>query len=314
MLTNLLLLLDHFEKSCQKLSYLPVGDDISFPSEILRDIPHKANQQEDLISNVGDVFTFSVMEQLPKLENQSLCQKFKFYAIKCMNMPSDAYRKSWKIMNNYFAIFQEIPANQFVTCVVPLPHFNTYYRTSVREAHLNFLNSKSKTVDLAQLLYKKESLFMQLSLNQFREPNIWKQGDGMLAILLQYKWRTFIRTRFLLICAIHLVYYISYSTGVQFALEMYSYDSTSKDRSIIANGWHLTSIILFFCSGFLLFLQECTQMPRSRLFIYYFASGYNYIDLAAIFIPFFTFLQLVLNWDYFVNNLFIDSKQMCMWI
>lgn len=294
---------DHYVKSSLKLSYLPVAGNFLLSQEIPQEIQYKASLQEDLITNVGDLSAFTALEQIPKLGAQHYGQKFNFYTIRRMKKPFHAMMEIWRTCIDYFTIVQEIPTNQLVPCIVPLSHFNTYYTSTVREAHVNFTNSKSKNVASAQSPFKKESLFMQLSLNQYHEPNIWKQGDDVMAILLQYKWRAFIRHRFLLICAIHLVYYVSYSTGVQFALEMYNYDSSSEERSIAANSRHVTSIVLFFCSGYLLLQQEFRQIPKNRKFIYYLNSWFNYVDLAAIVIPFFVFLQMVLNWDYFVSVL-----------
>lgn len=286
---------EHYQRSCQKLSYVPIGDNVLLPSEKHLDVPYKAIQQEDLLSNIGDVFVFSAMEQLPRLEYQRISQKFECYTASYILKPWHAMKKMWGSITNHFTSSEKIPEHQLVTCVVPLPHFNTYYRTTVREAHLSFINAKSKSVEQERLPYKKKSLCMLLSLDQSSEPNTWKQGDDVMVILLQHKWKTFIRHRFYFIFALHIVYYVTYCVGIQFALEVFAYDITNVESSVSANSHHLVCVIIYLISATALLLLEINQIPKSLKFLSYFKNGYNHVDILAIVFPFINFLQLILG-------------------
>lgn len=141
---------------------------------------------------------------------------------------------------------------------------------------------------------------MQLSLHQYDEPNIWNQGNDVMVLLLQHKWKTFVRHRFYFIFALHIVYYITYSVGIQFALEVFNYDIANAERSIAANSHHLACVIMYFVSAALLLSLEINQIPKNSKFLNYFKNGYNHVDILAIALPFVNFIQLILGLNYFV--------------
>lgn len=119
--------------------------------------------------------------------------------------------------------------------------------------------------------------------------------------MLQYKWKTFIRKRFIGVCLIHVVYYVSYCTGVLFANEMYGYDSANEGRSLTADNKHIVSLFIMFLSGFSLFFQEVRQIYFSQKKMDYFRSWFNYVDLLAFIFPLVTVFQMVFNGNYFVS-------------
>lgn len=274
------------------------------PSELPGHISYNADLgvSESFVANIGNMNYFSAMEQISKLKPQSLDKNS--YNVKDGFI--SAILGIWTTISLFFRLFKDAhtkSSNQFTTCVVPLPYFNTYYRTTVRDAFLDQSSTtNTKKSDSARSTYRRESAFLRLALNQHSEPNIWKQGDDVMVLLLQFKWTAFIQYRFYGIFAIHIVYYITYCIGVQFALENFNYDSTSIERSIGANSNHLACVILFFIAGTILLSLEINQVPKSSKFLNYFKYWYNYIDLAAIAFPLINFLQLTLDLDYFVSD------------
>jgi hypothetical protein len=122
----------------------------------------------------------------------------------------------------------------------------------------------------------------------------------VLEAMLDYKWKTFIRKKFAIICFIHSAYYISYCTGVLFAKEMYGYNSTDEERRLSSSHQHIASISILLFFGLIFFIQEARQIFHTKM--NYFSSGYNWVDCLALVLPLITFFQLVFNGDYFVSR------------
>jgi hypothetical protein len=175
-------------------------------------------------------------------------------------------------------------------CIIPLPHFSSYS---------NFPEDrpKSKLHNNDIIPYKNDSLFTQIASNQ-NTVNLFRQSDTVFDILLQYKWKTFVRWRFwFVICAIHATYYITYSTGVLFAQDLYGYIPGGS----ITNPGHIISIILMSGAGLVFIFQEFSQFLHAQSPLDYFITGFNWLDISAFVFPLVTLLQLTYNWEYQVN-------------
>ncbi|KAG2229373.1 hypothetical protein INT48_000910 [Thamnidium elegans] len=123
----------------------------------------------------------------------------------------------------------------------------------------------------------KGSPFIRTVLNR-RGNSIFKQKDTVFEISLEYKWKEFVRTRFILICFIHALYYISYSTGVLFS------------RSLYVKGTE---------NEFDMKHPEIRQFIKTPNMMHYILSGYNWVDFAAFAFPAYTVLQSLLGLEHF---------------
>ncbi|KAI7895160.1 uncharacterized protein EV154DRAFT_34774 [Mucor mucedo] len=307
-LTEALLLLqeegnsDLLLSSSQKLSYLEIEKDKLgvLESEISHVMNVKALKKE-YISSFRNLETHAIMEQITKYSNFQLI----FYKIKCIYHHSDFYneafndirkkvRRFWRlnIRNNWRKLFMQSRKEGkklSKVCVVPLPHFNSYSNfPEDRPRNTNYGISNVNT-------HKDSSAFVRVALDQ-NSNNIFRQGDTVLEVMLQYKWREFARWRFVGICAVHVVYYISYSTGVLFAEELYE---QSSERYVIKDPGQIISVTLMCLSVSLLILQEIRQFWKTHSRLDYFFSGYNWIDISAFVFPIFTLIQLICGWDNF---------------
>lgn len=122
-------------------------------------------------------------------------------------------------------------------CVVPLPHLNSYANFPEDRPPSTIYENGNYIIP-----YKKYSAFTQVASNQDRV-NVFRQGNTVLEILLEYKWKRFIKWRFwCVICTVHIVYHITYSTGVFFSQELYSF--APGESSVPNNTLHLMSIML----------------------------------------------------------------------
>lgn len=267
--------------------------------------------QKEYISSIRNLETHAIMEQITKYSKFQLF----LYKIKCFYYHSNFYnetfndtrktiRRFWRlrVRNNWRKMFEESrkePKKLSKVCVVPLPHFNSYS---------NFPEDRPKNIkyDIDNIqIHKKNSAFVRVALDQHNN-NIFRQGDTVLEVMLQYKWKQFARWRFVGICAIHAVYYVSYSTGVLFAEELY--DHNPEEEYVIKAPGQIVSVTLMCLSVSALILQEIRQFWKTHSRLDYFFSGYNWIDIAAFVFPIFTLVQLVCGWDNFVSQEYSQNQ------
>lgn len=273
--------------------------------------------RKEYVSNIRNLECHSTIEQIRKYRLKwDIFSYYIAYKLRMLIMRNsksgsalDSLKITWRRIKYFFLRLFGISQrqghkNRTQICVVPLPYFNTYNILLEDRFH----NSTETTKVLGCITkkkhgktYKSRSDFIAIASGQDSN-NIFRQGDTVLEVMLQYKWRKFLRIRFVGICLIQATYYISYCTGVLFAFEMYGYDSTNEERLITSNGKHLASIIIAFISGSVLLGQEINQVIKSKRVFDYLKSGYNWVDLAAFVFPLVTFFQLILNMDKFVSS------------
>lgn len=261
--------------------------------------------QKEYISSLRNLETHATMEQIDKYSGFSLfifrlekmvyqwdrLNRLKnFIEIACRYYKKQLFKKS-----------QKEPRGSAKVCVVPLPHFNTY-------SNLPEDRPKNLKYDVDSLItYKKQSAFIRVAIDQ-NANNIFQQGDTVLEVMLQYKWEQFGRWRFWCIYAIHIIFYVSYATGVLFPQELYGYES--GPFKIQAPG-QIASVVLMCVSVLVLIIQEFRQFLKTRSVYNYFSSGYNWVDMAAYAFPIFTLLQLRFGWPYFVSKTMYCFCEMC---
>ncbi|KAG2229374.1 hypothetical protein INT48_000911 [Thamnidium elegans] len=155
-------------------------------------------------------------------------------------------------------------------------HYKDVVNFSNMEPHTIREELKSYTQAEWRLLKRKKDSSI-MALNR-RSNTIFKQGDTIFEVSLEYKWKTFARTRFILICFIHALYYISYSTGVLFSRSLYATETENE---------------------FDMQHPEIRQFFITPYKMHYILSGYNWVDIAAFIFPAITVLQSLLGWDHF---------------
>lgn len=257
--------------------------------------------KKEYVSRIRNLETQAIMEQIQTYSYYQLI----FYKIRRLYFDyyiSSEFKKDVGfyyrvyIRNNFRKLFKKSrndPKKLSKVCVVPLPHFNSY--SSFPEDRPR--NYSPDNVDI--ITYKDNSAFVRLAIDQDSN-SIFRQGDTVLEVMLEYKWRQFARWRFVIIYAIHLIYYVSYSTGVLFSQELYDHDP-DKDFLINAPG-QIISVALMGLSIFVLLAQEIRQFWKTQCRLDYFISCYNWIDIASFVFPMITLLQLIYRWDYFVSQ------------
>ncbi|KAG2230414.1 hypothetical protein INT48_007256 [Thamnidium elegans] len=142
-----------------------------------------------------------------------------------------------------------------------------------------------------------ESAFTRIASNQ-RTNNIFRQG-GTFEALLNYKWKTFAKRKFAMICFIHALYYVSYCTGVLFSRVLYV--KGPENELDMKHPGHLASLAIMGLSLSILIIQEFRQFLNTMNKMSYLASGYNWVDIAAFGFPIFTVFQSLLEWDHFAE-------------
>lgn len=261
--------------------------------------------QKESISSIRSLESHATMEQIKKYEGpfpiqvyhirkrwrrcigQSIWWKdFKkpfvtFYKFKIRNPLRKSFIKSKKEAKQLSKV-----------CVIPLPHFNSY--SSFPEDR----PKNTKLDDGKVIPYKKNSAFVSVASDQ-HDNNMFRQGDTVLEVLLEYKWQNFARKKFIWICLIHTVYYISYCTCVLFAPELYGINL--EDDFVWDHPGQIVSLILMISSLFILVFQEIRQFIKTQDRIDYFLSGYNWVDICSFVFPLITLMQLAFNWPHFVS-------------
>lgn len=230
----------------------------------------------DLEADFRHMASLSTEEELPKIGSMKTIKKF-------INWFSPVTSYLWKLLyRSYCAVLRldRRKCNMALvrTCVVPFCFFANY--------DIHPADAKKNTGDKA---YNQKSHFLQLALNQ-HENDLFHQGNTVLEVLLQYKWKTFARSRFFWIYMLHLLYYISYSLSVLFAGEMFSYTPGTP-----ISHEHLACIVLMFIAAAIFLLQEIHQLIKCHSLTSYIFSPYNIFDMIAITFPALTFWQMLSN-------------------
>ncbi|GAN11046.1 hypothetical protein MAM1_0457d10599 [Mucor ambiguus] len=167
----------------------------------------------------------------------------------------------------------------------PENHLYSIFLSSLQKRIEKMLQSRKFT-------YKKESVLMQLALNQ-HENDLFTQKDTILETLLYFKWKKKIKYRFFIVCFVHVVYYVSFSVGVLFADQVFDY---TIGTTIAGNAKHILTIALMLVSCGILWYQEVRQFFKMGLNCWkYFFSFYNYVDLVALIFPIINLWQMLTN-------------------
>ncbi|KAI9245390.1 hypothetical protein EDC94DRAFT_413682 [Helicostylum pulchrum] len=293
---NLLLL------SSAKLSYLEV-DRVKlgvFEYEYSEILGAKARQKN--ITDPDHLQAHATMEQIKMYEGYSLrlyCLREKILQLSnlgvLMNDAVKLYNKYIPDDWNVVSINSTKEVERFArVCLVPITHFNSYgdlYENRSRHTNIKEEENENKG-------RKKESAFVRVALDE-NISDMFQQGDIVLELLLKYKWQHFARSKFILICLIHVIYYASYCTSVLFAPELYGLNL--EEDIFLEHPGQIASITLMITCLIILIIQEARQFLGMRDKLNYFFSGYNWIDMCAFVLPIFTLMQLCNNWPQFVS-------------
>lgn len=171
---------------------------------------------------------------------------------------------------------------------------------------LSLLHEQVRKRLQSKITYKKESALIHLALNQ-HENDLFSQKDTILETLLYFKWKKQIKYRFLLVCFVHAVYYVSFSVGVLFANEVFDY---TIGTTIVGNVKHTLTVTLMLVSCGLLWLQETRQFFKMGFAcLKYFLSFYNWVDLIALTLPIVNLWQMLTDRPGLVSTL-IDLQRL----
>lgn len=259
---------------------------------------------EELISTKGDFvnqfvyFADTAVFLLNEFIKGKLVQLSNFIAATSPSIFKSIYNGIHNFIQKEIRSYRPtVPVDFVKLCVVPLVQFNSYYvYPEDRELIDQNRALESKAVEKKDRKFGKKSVFTRTATN-IGDNSIFIEGDTVMEILLQYKWKQFAFWRFVIVCIIYLLYYITYSVGVSFAGPAFGYVLGSP----ITDKGHLACIILqFICAGIMLF-QELHQLKRVDGYINYVLSPYNWVDLAAIVLPTLMFVAMYENHDYFVS-------------
>lgn len=132
-----------------------------------------------------------------------------------------------------------------------------------------------------------------------QQNNIYRQSEMAQKVILQYKYEQFIRRRMLCLFFIHILYYVTFSTGVVFSQELNHNIVGTGFR--IRSGGQIASISLMCITSFLLMLQKVYQFWNSSNKLKWLCSVYHWIDIAAVILPVFTFIHMINGWNRFVS-------------
>ncbi|KAI8087451.1 hypothetical protein BDF21DRAFT_491903 [Thamnidium elegans] len=308
-LTDTLLYLEEGRKhslllsSSAKLSYLEVDQPKLgiLKHEYQKMIDSKILQKSD-ITDVDGLEAHATMEQIKMYKGYSLSwyRLLKiFLEWSHLDIPVNCFVYLYNRRAQY--PWSSLPLNSLEeleryarVCSVPITHFNSYgdlYENRPRHTNIKEEESENKC-------RKKESTFVRVALDR-NINDMFQQGDIVLELLLKYKWHRFARSKFILICFIHAIYYVSYCTSVLFAPELYGLDLT--EDIFLEHPGQIVSIVLMVVSLLILIVQEFRQLSGKRDKMGYFFSGYNWIDVGAFLLPLFTLIQLCNNWPHFVE-------------
>lgn len=289
-----MLMIDLLLSSSQKLSYLTV--DIK-KAPILEEeeeyILKLKKQTKNYVPKFRMLESHYLREQINQYENSVLrintsywWKEFRDSKAKYWNAVKDTKEKfeCFKVVCFPVSVVQKIvkifsrrripPGKVAVLCVVPLPHFLTY--SNFPEDRRVSRSTENSQEDSNVIPYKPESAFLRIAANQ-NDNSIFRQGDTVLDVILEYKWSTFIRKRFIGACLIYIAYYISYSLGVSFSRKVFKYEPGAA----LSSAGQIVNIVIMAVSVFIAILQELNQVYQSYDKILYLKSLYNWIDWAT---------------------------------
>ncbi|KAG2237109.1 hypothetical protein INT48_004611 [Thamnidium elegans] len=268
--------------SSAKLAYLEVNDHtlgiLSY--EYYEMIEAKILQKHD-ITEINRLEAYTIMEQIKFRKGYSL--RWYYWLKKSTQYHWMLFSNPMKELDSYTGL-----------CSVPITHLNSYGDLFENQSRYTSINDKYSLTDNQ----KKNIAFVRVALGDHFN-DLVQQGDVMLELLLKYKWRHFAKSRFILICCVHAIYYGSYCTGVLFAPELYGLNL--EEDIFLEHPGQIVSITLMVFSLLVLVVQEFRQFYGSGNKLNYFFSGYNWIDMCAFVLPTFTLMQLCNNWPNFVQ-------------
>ncbi|KAI7892962.1 uncharacterized protein EV154DRAFT_503473 [Mucor mucedo] len=258
------------------------------------------------ISNLRNLESRATMEQLTKYSGWyismfRLRKKLDCRFTKAVQLLCEIVKYAFLYyVRIFFKKARKDPRGAAKVCVVPLPQFNIY--TELPEDRPKNLEYKPDNL----ITYKAKSAFVKVAVDQDSN-NIFKQGDTVCEVMVQYKWETFARWRFWCIYALHAIYYASYATSVLFASELYGYEGAPLK---IEHPGQITSVFFMCASLSVLVIQEGRQFAKTSCLHSYFSSGYNWIDFFAYVFPVVTLIQMIHGGSYFneicsVSNLIL---------
>lgn len=202
---------------------------------------------------------------------------------------------------------RKVDSSLIKICAVPFLYFNSYSiypedvesfeikqerRETMAAKLLNYFKQIFRlTCKEEKPTFKSKSLFLRTALDQ-HENDLFHQGNNVLEVLLQYKWKTFARKRFMQMYCIYIIYYISYSIGVLFPKNVFDY---TNEASVLTDSRHILCIVSMLTTGFFLFSQEVRQFNKSTSKLSYIVSPYNIVDFIALILPLVGFWQLLYN-------------------
>ncbi|KAI7894913.1 uncharacterized protein EV154DRAFT_497382 [Mucor mucedo] len=175
--------------------------------------------------------------------------------------------------------------HSYQVCVLQLPHTSTYDSTVA--AHCDILEGS----------YQHRN-------------NIYRQSEILHKVLLEYKYQQFIRRRLFYLFAIHIVYYITFSTGVVFSQELNNNIIETKFR--VRSPGQMASIGLMCAAAVVLMLQKICQFWTSSRKLSWLCSIYHWIDIAAVILPVFTFVHMINGWSHFSE--LCSATTLILWI
>ncbi|KAL9545880.1 hypothetical protein MBANPS3_006934 [Mucor bainieri] len=293
-----------FQKSCKKLKFLAMNSDAG---QIARnqwdcrrimgvDVLHKSNAE------FTDFSSYATEEQISNCSSTTDVRRLANHlamwvltTIRRVPLIDNYYENKW--CQDYYN--SSVRQNLLSVCAAPFVHFGSYTifwedeefdtthgnrddKTLIARLKagsqklLHLFNTEENTV------HKVESDLMHLASNQHENDLFHQKGSGsVIEVLLYYKWRTFLRHRFYLVCFIHLVYYSFFISGVLFARECFAY---TLGTSISNSPVHVFLIALMFAANLTLSIQELRQFLKMGLWKYI-KSVYNIVDLAALVMP-----------------------------
>lgn len=259
----------------------------------------------------SDFSSYAILEQISRHHSswsvRTLCDLQRFV----QRMATAMIQRIPLINRLYKQLFSQdyynssVHRNLITVCAVPFIHFSTYtifWEDVEFDPHHSNRDDKTWTARLSaafhklwyppntreRIIHKIESDLMRFASDQ-HENDLFHQKGSVIEVLLYYKWKTFIRKRFFLVCVIHLVYYLSFCLGVLFARECFAY---TLGTWISGDPLHAALIVLMLITNFFLSVQELLQFLKIG-FWRYFKSIYNIIDLASLVMPLVSFWMMI---------------------
>lgn len=265
-----------------------------------------------------------MMEQIKKYSKS----EFWWFTIKEKILNSCVFQliyTFWRytILYLYKTITREVQDNiksPIKVCVVPLPYFNTYivfpegpvkifkyiipedqpkgFRSIINKIIPEYVSKRFQHSVKNGFTYKNESTFDLVGLDQTKS-NIFRQGNFAIESMLRYKWKQFAMYRFIWMCFIHVIYYVSFTVGVVFSQDLFHQDN--KEGIIHAPG-QIISILLMIIAALNLIFKELRQFVKAGT-VSYCLSLYNQLNLASYYFPMFVLLELIFGIDFYFVSL-----------